>query len=326
MPIILSAKEVEEQSNQVFNQFGEKWIRQAKINVRLPHRNAKELMNIGVGKFLVCAAMGESLEKNIDILRKYRRRYDIVTCDKGFGMLLEQGIKADYVMICDSNILTKWIDPYWDDTVGVKLICTPYSNIEWTMQWKGDLYFYISRDAIKTEKIFLDIFGEEIHIIPASSNVSNTMIVLFLSIDEKSRANFAGYEKYILVGYDYGWRIDGKYYAFSDPKPKRYYMNHCTFLDIENEPFLSSENLLFSAKWLYSYLTTIKMPVINCSGRGLLDIPDRSDLEKELSRINPDKDIGKRLLTFYDEITNMNIIYDKAIKDFNKMRGGLALW
>lgn len=324
MPIILSSKEVENQSNQVFDQFGEKWKKHAKMNVRLPFKDSAELGNVGIGKYLVLAAMGESLEDNIDVLRKYRFRYDIITCDKGFGTLLEQGIKADYVMICDSNIPYKWIEPYIEETQDVKLICTPYANVEWTHKWKGELYFYVSKDAINTEEIFGDIFGG-VRLIPASSNVSNAMLVYFLGVDDKTKINFGGYEKYLLVGYDYSWRRDGNYYAFSNPMPKRHYMCQNTMLDIKNEISFTSENLLFSAKWMFSYLTTINMPVINCSEKGILCIPRRNTLENELCRINPDKRIQREVKSKYDEINILNIAYEEQMKKFNHLREGLVL-
>jgi hypothetical protein len=154
MSVILSAKEVEQQSKEVFAQFGEKWKHYASLNVQLPHEPSDALINCGIGKFMVCAAMGESLEEKLPILLKYRYKYDIITCDKGFGELLEHGIKADYVMICDTGIPYHWLEKYVDETKDVALLSTPYANFEWTSAWKGKRYFYVSKDAIQTEEIF----------------------------------------------------------------------------------------------------------------------------------------------------------------------------
>ncbi|MEA3279475.1 MAG: 6-hydroxymethylpterin diphosphokinase MptE-like protein [Thermodesulfobacteriota bacterium] len=324
MGVILSAKEVEIQSREVFGQFGKRWQEFAKINVQLPHEDGNALNNVGLGKFLVCAAMGESLEENIDVLRKYRYRYDIVTCDKGFGILMEQGITPDYVMICDTNIPYRWLEPYVEETANIKLIATPYANIEWTNKWKGKRYYYISKDAIQTEQIFGEIFSLDPRLIPASSNVSNAMLVYFLSVDEKNQpVNWGGYEKYYLVGYDYGWRPTGKYYAFNDPKPKRYYMNQRTMLDLNGDPFLSSENLVFSAKWMYSYLTTFNMPVMNCSRRGILDYTRLSVLEDELKKINPNKSLGKELKRLHTVAEGHKINFDTSLNDFMKFKSKL---
>lgn len=286
MSIIVSQREVVKQSEQVYKQFGDKWIASAKSNSKLPHENVKNMRNCGIGKFLLLAAMGPSLEKHIDVIKKYRDKVDILTCDKGFGPLLERGIKADYVMICDTNIKFDWISKWIDKTNDVKLISTLYANPEWVEKWKGKRCFYVNRDAINTERIFQKFLPEDhLRLIPAGSNVSNAMLVFFTGSDEKQNVNWGGYEKYILSGYDYGWFHKGNYYAWADPKPKRHYMNHKTLVDIARKFIFTSTNLEFSAKWMYSYVTTHRLPVVNCSEQGLLDI-QQNDLESELKNIN----------------------------------------
>ena len=60
---VLSWREVVQQSNTVFDQFGySKWLPYSKFNKFFPHTNGKELYHSGLGKFLLCCAMGESLE------------------------------------------------------------------------------------------------------------------------------------------------------------------------------------------------------------------------------------------------------------------------
>src|SRR3990167_8453188 len=99
-------------------------------------------------------------------------------------------------MLCDCNILYKWIEPWIDKNDGVKLIATPYANPEWTKKWKGPIYFYVNRDAIESENVFLPIVGPEgVRTVPASSNVSNAQDVFMTGMDEWDQANFAGYEK-----------------------------------------------------------------------------------------------------------------------------------
>lgn len=328
MGSILTHRDVVNQSNQVWNQFGEsKWIPYAQENAKLPRRPSDELRNSGIGKVLVCVAMGESLEGHIEILKQYRDRFDILTCDKGFGALLDHGIKADMVMICDANIPVKWLTPYVDQTEGVKLICTPYANVEWTKQWKGDKYFFVNKDAIRSEKHFLNIFGSDIRVIPASTNVSNAMVVFMTGCDDSVQANWAGYEKYLLTGYDYSWRPGGNYYAWNDPKPKRFYMHNRTMLDIKNDWCFSSENLLFSAKWLYSYVSTFKfLPIINCSGRGLLLIPMRGDMQKEIESITPNPARRVLVRAAFEAAKLARQTYEAAVKMFDKTREELVQW
>lgn len=326
MSRILSHTDVVKQSMAVYNQFGEsKWKPYARENVKLEHKNASELFNSGIGKTLVLCAMGESLEKNIDVLKKYRDRVDILTCDKGFAPLLEHDIKPDYVMICDCNVLGAHWEKYMIHSQDVKLLATIYANPMWTKPWMGDRYFYINRDAIESEKVFLEIFGNDTRLIPASSNVSNAMLVFFTGCDENNRFNWAGYEKYVLLGYDYSWRTDGNYYAWSNPEPKRFYMTHRTALDMNGDIVHSSENLIFSAKWMSMYLQAFRqLPVVNCSGRGLLDSCRRGDLEQELSSINPDRSAIGIVKAAFESAKAANEALSRAKDNFTKAREVLS--
>lgn len=326
MPVAVSAMEVQRQSEAVFNQFGESvWIPNAQENAKLSRGNIDDLRNAGIGKFLLLCAMGESLETNIETIRKYRDRVDVVTCDKGFGPLLDHGIKADFVMICDANIPFHYMEKYVEKTEGVTLISTPYANPQWTKAWRGPKYFYINKDAIVSERIFLKIFGHETRTIPAGSNVSNAMLVFFTGSDNLQNVNWGGYERIFLVGYDYSWRPEGNYYAWLNPKPKRHYMNHRTLIDAWGNIVFTSENLLFSAKWLYSYITSFGLPAVNCSGRGILDVP-RAPLEPELARINPDKRFAENSRQMFNVAKHANVTFEKARLLFEKSREDLITW
>lgn len=321
MPVLLGWKEIKAQSDSVFNQFGERWKEFAKENNKLPRKDCREFHNIGIGKHLLCLALGESLAENIEIVKKYRDKVEILTCDKGFEPLLEHGVKADYVLVCDTNIPFRWIENSIGETKGVKLLSTPYANLEWTQAWKGDRYFFINKDSLQTEKIFLEIFGDGMRVVPAGSNVSNAMLIFFTGSDEFDNTNYAGYEKYILVGYDYSWRPDGNYYAWKNPIPKRHYMHHRTLLDMNQDVVFTSENLLFSAKWLYSYITVFHLPTVNCSQRGLLDIPYRNPLIKELERLSPDM-IGN-CKEHFEMMKSSYIAYGQSKELFEKSRRDL---
>ena len=286
----LDYQAVKRQSQQVFGQFGKsRWIPFAKENaVHKNRQNPESLRGTGVGKILVSVGLGASLEENIDALKKYRDKFDLICCDKSFKVLLDNGIKPDYVMLADCNIVWQKWGPKEQDTEGVKLISTPYGNVAWTRKWRGPVYFYVNRDAINSEEIFLEIMGNETRSIPASTNVANAQVVFWTGMDEFTQVQFGMYERILLVGYDYSWRPKGNYYAFHDPKPKRYYMNHRTCLDINRDLCFSSDNLVFSSQWMSDYCKAFKnnFHIINCSGRGLLDI-ESSTIEKQLENINP---------------------------------------
>lgn len=324
MSKILTNAEVIAQSKVVYNQFGESvWIPNAKKNVLLPHKDAKELISCGIGKVLVLVGMGSSLEDQVQWIEKYRDRCDVCVCDKGFGPLLDHGVKADYVFLCDANIPFRYIEPYMDKTDGVNLIATPYANPEWTTPWKGQRYFFVMRDAIESEQKFWSIFGK-IRGVPAGSNVSNGMLTFFCGCDELNDKNWAGYEKYLLIGYDYSWPLKGNYYAWMNPIQKRHYMTHRTILDMKMDPCFTSENLYFSAKWMVSYLSKFDIPVSNCGGRGLLMIGSQSNLEKELSRLKPKGATTKIVRQAFDALRSMAQALEEQKRAFNLVRE--AIW
>jgi hypothetical protein len=332
---LLGYKEVKAQSDQVFGQFGDsKWIPQARINAQLPRNPTSELEHIGLGRTLVLAAMGESTEDNLETLRKYRDKFHLAINDKMFGYFMDRGIKPDFVFLSDANILFKWIEKHVQQTKGVRLISTPYANPDWTKIWQGPRYFYINADVIKSERYFTGIFPDA-RLVPASSNVSNSMLCFFLGILQGPPVNFGGYEKYLLTGYDYSWRPTkaegqspvvktGKYYAFEDPQPKRFYMNHRTMHDFNGDWVHTSENLYFSARWLFTFITGFGLPVVNCSGRGLLGIPARANLEDELKEINSDPAAIESLKSAHEILKKAKESFVAAKDDFENKREVLS--
>lgn len=314
----LTYQDVKKQSEAVFGQFGHsKWIPYAKENCKHPNRkDANDLAGKGVGKVLLCVALGASLEEQAEIIKKYRHKIDIICVDKALKPLLEHGIKPDYVMLCDCNIVWQKWGPKEEETEGISLIATPYANLDWTRKWRGPIYFYCNRDAIGSEKIFTEIMGENTRTIPASSNVGNAQLVFMTGNDEWNIGTFSGYEKYILIGYDFSWKLDRNYYAWSNPKPKRYYMNHLRMIDKNFDMVFTSENLKFSAKWMNQYIRAWKLNVVNCSG-GILDTM-AGVLEKELSAINTSK--TNEILRGYDLVKNVKRILMQTSENLNKSR------
>lgn len=325
MAILLSASDVRSQSQQVWKQFGESlWIPNAKKNALLKHEDIRKFEHTGVGKFAVLVGMGSSLERNIDAIRENRNKVDVICCDKAFGPLLDHGVKADTVVIADAGIPFKYIQPWVDKTEGVNLFATPYANPEWTHAWKGPIHFYVNQDAIESEKVFTPIMGD-VRVIPASSNVSNAMVVLWTDCNGRRNENWGGYERYYLVGYDYSWPAKGNYYAWQHPLPKANYMKHRTLVDLTGKCVFSSENLIFSAKWLVSYITSFELPVVNCAQGGLLEIPFQADLRKELSRIRGEGKISRAVRDAFDSWKESYRAFKKCELNFNRAREEM-LW
>lgn len=276
----LSKKEVLEQSRSAMDQWGPTWAEHAKQNGELYKKigtSHKDLLFNGAGRSLLCIANAPSFKNNIDLLVKYKdtTKVDIACVDKCMSMLLDNGIKPLYVFIADAGISYEdWCEPYIEHTEDIVLISNITANPKWAANWKGPVFFHVNKDNIESEKIYMEISGC-MEIIPASSNVGNTVIVFSTQV--------LGYDSYCLLGYDLCWGDDEDYYATGD-SVKRHWMKHLAIVDNIGRLVNTSQNLFFSARWLQDFydFQAGRMRIYNCSGQGLLNIPKLS-LEKVLN-------------------------------------------
>lgn len=291
----LSENEVLAQSKAAMAQWQPTWDKNSEINgkkYKADGNSHSDLLFKGIGKTMLAIGLGPSFEHNIETIKKYcvdNPAIEIGCVDKAFGMLCKHGIKAKYVFIADAGIGGEWITPYIDQTEDVTLIANVNANPEWALEWKGKVVYFVNKDNIETEKRYCAISGCHEQI-PASSNVGNTVIVFSTQI--------LGFDQYILCGYDYSWLDSDNYYAFTD-SVKRYWMRHMTILDSYGNIGSTSQNLMFSAKWLSDFyniqLKNFKIKVYNCSGQGILEIPS-ANLETKLksARVRKPSDIEKQ--------------------------------
>lgn len=280
----LSTNEIVEQSKAAYKQWAEQWREHAKIHREMNIRTTfMDFANIGVGRALLLVGNGYSLEEEIETIKKYGHNVDIMVCDKALGHLLDHGIKPQYVVVCDANVsYEKYLEPWKDQISESILFINSCGNPEWTEQaWKSKCLF-VNMDAIDSQKEFGPLSGCT-NFLPAATNVSNQMLVLATQSSNAGRNNWFGYDKIILVGYDYSWTDDGHYYAFdNDADGKRQYMSHAHCLDRAFRPCYSSSNLIFSAKWLDDYVNGYRLPVVSGTKRTLLSTIPTKPLDKQL--------------------------------------------
>jgi len=277
---MLTPKEVLKQSEAAFGQWVDIWDSHAEKNgkkYKEDGRSQNELLFCGVGKKLVCVGMGSSFEDNIETLKEKSDDIDVACVDKAYYYLMENGIKPKFVFLADAGIsYDNYCKKYIDDTEDVILISNVTANVDWTLQWKGPVYFYVNKDNIKTEERYSKISGCN-EIIPAASNVGNSIIVFSTQI--------FGYDEYLLLGYDYCFGYDDNYYAFED-KDKRYWMNHHIMVDKAGRLVKTSQNLLFSARWLNDFNDTqLKqrgVKIYDCCGKGICGF-STANLKKKLN-------------------------------------------
>lgn len=296
----LDSNAIKQQSLNAYGQWKVQWRKHAEIHSKFKMKPLSDFENSGVGKAVLCIANGYSFEENIETIKENQHNVDILCCDKTLGHCLENGIKPTYLVLCDANVsYEKYMEKYKDQLQDTILFANVCANPKWAQNgnWK-DIYFFVNMDVIDSHLEFSKISGCQ-NFIPAGTNVSNAMVVFLTQSTNEGRRNFFGYDKILLIGFDYSWRPDGKYYAFDyDGGGKRYYMRHMHIVDLGGNPAYTSNNLLFSVKWLEKYLQAFNLPVVQCTRSTLLTTKKFGNLKEQMSYNfkREDRDQVKKLM------------------------------
>jgi len=272
------------QSEAAYKQWCVQWREHASIHSKYEQKPLTDFENIGVGKAILCVANGYSLEEKIKVIQENQNNVDILCCDKTLGILLDHGITPTYCMVCDANVdYEKYMKPWEDKLQDTILIINACANPKWSEHGNWvDKYFFINKDIIKSEIEFSQLSGCK-NFIPAGTNVSNAMVIFLTQSDNHGRKNFFGYDKILLIGYDYSWKHEGKYYAFNeDGDGKAQYMKHTHFITPSGKFAYTSGNLSFSCDWLRKYILTFRLPIVQCSEDSALDFNMTRSLESQI--------------------------------------------
>lgn len=310
------------QSEVAYTQWAEQWRRHAVEHAKYEKKSLSDFKGIGVGKAILLVANGYSFEEQIETIKANKDNVDIMCCDKSLGHLLNNGITPTYCVVCDANVdYDKYLKPYKDQLQDTVLFINVCGNPEWTAKgnWKSR-YFFANKDVIQSEKEFSKLSGTP-NIIIAGTNVSNAMLILLTQCETGSRENFFGYDKYILTGYDYSWKLDGNYYAFDkDAQGKDNYMKHLYFYADDGTPMWSSGNLHFSKQWIEEYVRTFHLPVVQTAKHSTLQFGPTKDLAYQMQyRYNTDDaNILKLLKTEFQKGKSILSKIDYTINDIEK--------
>lgn len=263
----MDTEQIKKQSICAYNQWAKQWREHAKIHSKYAMKPFRDFMNIGIGKAVLLVANGASFEKEIEVIKEKQNHVDILACDKTLGHLIDHGVTPTYVVVCDANVnYEKYMEKWKDKLQNTVLFINVCGNPKWTQNgnWK-DIYFFANTDVLGSEKEFMEISGCQ-NQIPAGTNVSNCMVVLLTQSDNSGRKNYFGYDKLLLIGYDYSWLPDGNYYSFNQSGDgKHNYMRHLYLPAINGKITYTSTNLAFSAQWLAEYVKAFKLPVVQCT-------------------------------------------------------------
>lgn len=280
----MNTEQITLQSKSAYNQWCVQWREHAKVHSKFKMKSMLRFENVGVGRSILCVANGYSFEENIETIKENAKHCDILCCDKTLGHLLDHGIEPTYCMVCDANVNYEiYMEKYKDKLKNTILFINACANPKWSHNgnWK-DIYFFINKDIIESEKEFCELSGCP-NVIPAGTNVSNAMVILITQSDNTGRRNFFGYDKIALIGYDYSWKFGGKYYAFDeDGGGKAQYMKH-SYIYFPSGAFgYTSGNLTFSCSWMHKYITTFNLPIVQCSKDSILTLGKVSDLAESM--------------------------------------------
>ena len=318
----LTEDDTRRQSESAYGQWAPQWRGNAKKNSKFEMKPLRDFQNIGLGKAVLCIANGYSFEKDVKKIKEMQGKVDILVCDKTLGHCLDNGIKPTYCLVCDANVdYEKYMKPWEDQLEGITLFSNVCGNPKWTHSgnWE-DIYFFVNMDIIKSEKEFSELSGCA-NFIPAGTNVSNAMVVFLTQSDQTGRRNFFGYDKILLTGFDYSWKRGGKYYAFSENgNGKNNYMRHVYLPDADGDMVYTSSNLLFSAQWLDKYISTFKLPIVQCSKGTILPLGKNGKLEEQIdySYKREDREIVKKMVLAKSAMKEQMAKLDKELDRIGK--------
>lgn len=281
----LTNEAIRKQSESAYNQWKDQWREHAKIHSKFEMKSWEKFQNTGIGKAVVSVANGWSLELEIETLKNNRSNVDVLACDKTLGTLLKNGITPDFVMVCDANVdYERYLKPYETQLQDTTLFINVCGNPKWTANgnWK-EIIFFVNKDILNSEKEFMELSGC-FNVMPAGTNVSNAMVIMLTQSDnDVGKRNFFGYDKILLIGYDYSWNPKGNYYAFNkDGDGKAHYMRHIYTKNLKGEDVYTSNNLAFSSVWLTQYIQTFKLPVVQCTKETVFMTPLKGSLKDQM--------------------------------------------
>jgi len=314
--------QIVKQSKSAYNQWCKQWREHASFHKQYKMKSFDDFRNVGIGKAILLVANGYSFEENIETIKKHADNVDIMACDKTIGHLIDAGINPKYMLVCDANVsYEKYLKPWEDKLQNTILIQNVCGNPEWTKHgnWK-DRYFYVNKDVMEYEKEFMALSGC-VNQVTAGTNVSNMMVVMLTQCDNNRHQNLFAYDKMLLIGFDYSWRFDGKYYAFDhEANGKRYYMRHVYGTSKKGKLLFSSNNLSASASWLKLYLDAFKIKAIQCGHDAMMEYGGFGDLEDQMKYRHKASDRGRvdNLLNERSSLESRMKWIDNNLKDISR--------
>lgn len=152
------------------------------------------------GKTAVVVSAGPTLDRNIEVLKKYRDRFVLFTVGTALKTLIANGIKPDFLSIIETYDSSKQLAGI--DLKDVYFITEPYSNPA-LRNFEFKRRFSHIASNVPVNQFWADICGENIEEYISKGTVSYTVL---------NSARILGCSKIILVGQDLAY-IGGQCYS-----------------------------------------------------------------------------------------------------------------
>jgi len=165
------------------------------------------------GMPMVLVVAGPSLDKNIDILKKYHKNAIILVADVVLYKLIENDIKPDFVINIDpADMFVR----FWEglDTSNLTLVCPTTANPDAIKPWQGRKVFFNQTDVPGSSK------GEALKkLVKPTEGFGSIFNQFFVGATMIQIAALFNPKPAILMGYDFAYS-DGKAYCdgFLDKK------------------------------------------------------------------------------------------------------------
>ena len=120
--------------------------------------NGRDVSSLKVKGPVVVAGAGESLEKSLPVLKKYRHRFTLIVIDTAASTLFNADIKPDFILAVESQFYNIF-DFYNLKNSGIPLICDLTSYPQTGRITGGENYFFMSEFAKSPFIDFMDSKG-----------------------------------------------------------------------------------------------------------------------------------------------------------------------
>ena len=105
--------------------------------------NGKNISELKINKPVFIAGAGESLEKSLPLIKKYRNKVAVVAIDTAVGTLLHYDIRPDFILAVESQFYNIY-DFYGCKDTGISVICDISAYPKTARITGGENYFFFS--------------------------------------------------------------------------------------------------------------------------------------------------------------------------------------